>query len=500
MNNARTSGILLSVSSLPSSYGIGDMGPEAFQFVDWLKSAGQTLWQVLPVGIADQYGCPYASLSAFGGDPLLISPEQLVQENLLTREASELFQIKRSSTIDHNLVRFTKYSLLRQVYLRAKQLAFKADEFQEFKIKTKNWSTDLALFMTLTQQHGTKWWLWSNGLSCYQSREVKEFQKQYSGEIEFHLFLQFLFDLQWKKLKDYANEQNVQLVGDIPIFVAHHSMDVWKNPAHFKLNSKFELDVEAGAAPDQFSEIGQKWGTPIYRWEEMEKEDYAWWVERMAHTFETFDLVRLDHFRGFCAVWEVPHQDVDARKGRWYQGPAAKLFDTFAKKLKTLPIIVEDLGQITPDVPALKERYQFPGMKILQFAFVSDNKNENLPEQIVTEDVVYTGTHDMETVVGRFVEPQSSTFEMKFLESYLKNHKIPVKSLHWTLIEMAFDSKAHMAIIPLQDVLGLGNAARMNVPGVQEGNWAWRLADSLLDLNLEKTLRNLSLRSQRNGL
>lgn len=476
------------------------MGPEAYQFIDWLKRAGQTIWQVLPVGIADQYGCPYASFSAFGGDPLLISPDQLVQENLLSCEALELFQIKRSSIIEHSLVRFTKYSLLRQAFLRAKQLRYKADEFVSFKIKTQKWSYDLAVFMTLTQQYGAKWWLWPNHLSSYKSESVREFQKQYSAEIEFHLFLQFLFDLQWKKLKNYANHQNIKIVGDIPIFVAHHSMDVWKRPEHFKLNSKFELDVEAGAAPDQFSDIGQKWGTPIYRWEEMEKEAYAWWVERMAFTFETFDLVRLDHFRGLCAVWEVPHQDLDARNGHWYQGPAAKLFDIFATKFKTLPIIVEDLGQITPDVPALKKRYQFPGMKILQFAFVSDEKNENLPEQIVTSDVVYTGTHDMETIVGRFFEPQNKTSEMLFLDSYLVGHKSSVKSLPWTLIEMVFDSKAHMAIIPLQDVLGLGNVARMNIPGMQEGNWAWRLSDSLLDLSIEKTLRNLSFRSQRNDL
>jgi len=501
MNLSRRSGILFHISSLPSDFGIGDLGPESYQFVDWLKRSGQSLWQLLPLGLVDYYGCPYASYSAFGGEPLLLSPEVLVDEGLIAREALEQYLIKRSEFVDFKLVRFSKYTLLRQAFLKAKQISYKADEFGSFKEKTKSWSKDLALFMALTQQYGTKWWQWPYDLAKYDGPSVQEYEKQSADEIEFHLFLQFLFDLQWKSLKSYANQEGIKIVGDIPIFVAHHSMDVWKAPHHFKLNSSFELDAEAGAAPDQFSEIGQKWGTPIYRWEKMHADGYSWWLERMSHTFETFDIVRLDHFRGFCAVWEVPREDLDARSGHWYEGPAEKLFDAFLKKFKTLPLIVEDLGQITEDVYALKARYQFPGMKILQFAFVSDHKNENLPEQIQIEDVVYTGTHDMETVVGRFVEPKKATPEMKFLKSYLKKRDInSSQKLHWVLMNMAYESKAHIAIIPLQDVLGLGNAARMNVPGVQEGNWAWRLTHSLVDIELENSLRELSYRTQRNNL
>lgn len=499
----RLSGILLHVSSLPSHFGIGDMGPSAFRFVDWLKGAGQTLWQVLPLGVTDQYGCPYASFSAFGGDPLLLSPELLVDYGLLDKEALSLFKIspKPGSRIEQGFVHFSKYALLRQAYLRSKEISFEKNEFEAFIQATKSWSEDMALFMALTYQHGAKWWLWPNSLSTYASQEVKDYKVAYADEIRFHLFLQYLFDKQWKSLKSYCHKQGIQVIGDIPIFVSLHSMDVWKRPEHFKLNSKFELEYEAGAAPDQFSDYGQKWGTPLYYWEKMEKENFSWWLERMRYMFETFDLVRLDHFRGFCAVWEIPHQDPDARLGRWYKGPGAKLFDALLAEFKELPIIIEDLGEITPDVIELKKRYDFSGMKILQFAFVSDETNDNLPAFITPKDIVYTGTHDMETVNGRFWGLPKTSAERRFVNRFLGlNNKMVKPKYHWDFIKMAFDSQACVAIAPLQDVLGLGNEARTNVPGVQEGNWNWRFSFSQLDEHCSQKLRQLSVNSKRNKL
>ena len=336
-------------------------------------------------------------------------------------------------------------------------------------------------------------------LNDYNSSDVEDFRKDYAEEIEFHLFLQFIFDSQWKRLKKYANSLGVKIVGDIPIFVAHHSMDVWKNPENFKLSSDGELEYEAGAAPDAFSETGQKWGTPLYRWEKMEQDGFSWWCDRMDYMYETFDLIRLDHFRGFCAVWQVPHKDEDAINGEWYNGPGAKLFEALEEKLGSLPIIVEDLGEITPDVIELRDKFDFPGMKILQFAFVTDDKNEHLPQNTTDNFVVYTGTHDMETINGHFWRLSKGSAEKAFaLKEMGMKGTYSELDYSWPMIEMAMESKAQMAIIPMQDILGLGNEGRMNVPGVQVGNWKWRFSYSQLDPYAEIKLSMLSKSSNRN--
>ncbi len=498
----RSSGLLLALSSLPSPYGIGDMGPSAYSFVDRLKEAGQKYWQVLPLGVVDEFGCPYASFSAFGGEPLLLSPEKLVQDGLIKKELLSLYKFREleNNPVDYQKVRFSKYQLLRQAYLEAKNLKWQRESFKRFIQKTESWSRDFALFMSLSFQYGFEWWKWPCGLSQYNSKELRHYKEQNSDEIEFHLFLQFLFYRQWHDLKNYANGHGILIVGDIPIFVSKHSMDVWRRPEHFKLTKDYELEYEAGAAPDDFSEIGQKWGTPLYYWDKMEKEGFAWWLERMGHTFETFDLVRLDHFRGFCAVWEVPHEDIDAKNGRWYPGPGAKLFDALVKRFGDLPIIVEDLGKITPDVMELKARYDFSGMKILQFAFCSDETNDNLPPYIGSKDIVYTGTHDTETVNGRFWSLPVKSKEREFLHTTLKlKEKGTEKNFyHWPLIEMAFESKALMAFIPLQDLFGYGNEARMNVPGVQEGNWKWRFTFEEIKPEMLERLKELTKNAKRN--
>lgn len=499
--NKRSSGVLLHITSLPTLFGVGDLGPAAFNFVDWLKKAGQSLWQVLPVGVADRYGCPYASLCAFGGDPLLISPEKLVDWKLIEPSALPLYitSKKQSSDVDYSTVSFVKHGLLRQAYLKYRRVGLLSQEFDLFCIKRSEWIDDLALFLALTNHYGDKWWKWPNDLSIYGSDAVLQFRRDYSEEVEFHAFLQFLFDKQWHELKAYANNHGVKLVGDIPIFVAHHSMDVWKNPLSFKLTASGELDTEAGAAPDAFSATGQKWGTPLYRWEEMAKDHYSWWRKRMRYMVETFDEIRLDHFRGFCAVWEVPHLDSDATRGKWYPGPKHELFLALQKELGDLPIIVEDLGEITPDVLELRDHFKFPGMKILQFAFVSDETNENLPDFITPDFVVYTGTHDMETVNGRFWGLPRDSREKQFaLHELNLGATFSEVDFSWPMIQMAFESEASMAIVPMQDILGLGNEARMNLPGVLEGNWKWRFSYDQLDPYADLRLNSLSKSSKRN--
>ncbi|MCK5884333.1 MAG: 4-alpha-glucanotransferase [Bacteriovoracaceae bacterium] len=498
----RSSGVLLHVTSLPSLYGVGDLGPASYRFIDWLKKAGQSIWQVLPLGVSDRYGCPYASYSAFGGDPLLISPEILVDHGLVDKRVLELYTISSdtSADVDYSTVRFVKHGLFRQAFLVFKKTNILREEFDLFCSKHSSWAQDTALFLTLTNHYGEKWWLWPSEYKDYNSSGVEDFRQGYAEEIEFHLFLQFLFDFQWKNLKSYANEHGVDVVGDIPIFVAHHSMDVWRRPEHFKLEDNGELGYEAGAAPDAFSDTGQKWGTPLYQWELMEKENFSWWCDRMKYMHETFDLIRLDHFRGFCAVWQVPHRDKNAINGSWYKGPGAPLFEALEKTLGCLPIIVEDLGEITPDVIELRDKFNFPGMKILQFGFVSDHKNEHLPRNTSENFVVYTGTHDMETINGHFWGVPKGSPEKSFVLKELgMDNSFSEIDYSWPMIELAMESKASISIIPMQDILGLGNEGRMNCPGVLLGNWKWRFSYSQLDPYAEIKLSMLSKSSNRNN-
>lgn len=501
MHNKRSSGVLLHVSSLPSIFGIGDLGPSAYKFVDWLVSAGQSLWQVLPIGVTDRYGCPYATMSAFGGDPILISPELLVDWDLLEKGTLNSHAISKdvSSDVDYQYVRFSKHSLFRQAFLKSKNNSVIQNEFTDFIFKESYWLDDTALFLALTNHYGEKWWLWPEEYKDYNSDSVLQFKNEFTDEIEFHAFLQFLFHKQWYELKEYANNKGIDVIGDIPIFVAHHSMDVWRKPGDFKLAPNGELLFEAGAAPDAFSDDGQKWGTPLYEWEKMAKDNFSWWCERMKYMISIFDTIRLDHFRGFLAVWQVPHNDENAMNGSWYEGPGADLFVALDNSLGKLPIIVEDLGEITPDVLELRDEFNFPGMKILQFAFSTDETNENLPEFITENFVVYTGTHDMETINGKFWELEKGSPEKSMAAEVLGiSNSLSEVDFSWAAITTVMESKAFMAIIPMQDILGLDNSSRMNWPGVLEGNWKWRFNYNSLDPYAEFKLKQLSQSSKRN--
>ncbi len=494
MNNNRRSGILLHITSLPSEYGIGDLGTSAHKFVDWLVEAKQTLWQLLPFSIADQHGCPYSSCSAYGGYPLLISLDKLQQLGLLEKkdipETKPLF----GSRVDYPLVEEYKYFLFTKAYETLQKKRKIKKEFEKFCESEAGWLQDLSLFRVISEHFGGKWPDWPIELRDRNNDALLKFNKDNLQRINFHKFLQFIFFKQWGELKSYANSRGVQLIGDIPIFLSLQSMDVWKNPKFFKL-AGFEPYVVTGVPPDRFSPTGQKWGNPNYDWQEMEKDGFNWWINRVAYNLKFYDIIRLDHFRGFSATWEIPDGNHDPRSGHWCHVPGHNLFHCLGEKLGYLPIIAEDLGKITPDVIALRKRFGFPGMKILQFAFDEGDYNVNLPHNFDSDNyVVYTGTHDNDTTKGWF--EQTQTLEKHYARNYTDAWNDD--QMNWSLIDLALKSSAKLAIIPLQDVMGLDNRARLNVPGVTEGNWQWRFSWEELKNQDRNHLKNLTNKHHRN--
>src|ERR1044072_6417892 len=475
----RVSGILLHPTSLPGPYGIGDLGPEAYKFADFLVAAGQSLWQVLPLGPTGYGDSPYACYSAFAGNTLLVSPERLIKEGLLDSAPTAPHRDKIDFGEAHNL----KDQILRRAYERYTKTTDTSlrSAFETFAQQHANWLEDYALFRALKDAHGgVAWNEWGPLLESARD-ELHE-------EVEAHMFYQFLFFRQWFALKTYANERDVQIVGDLPIFVAQDSADVWTNPEQFKLDKNGKPIVVAGVPPDYFSSTGQLWGNPLYNWERMLADGFKWWIERVRATLTVVDIARVDHFRGFAACWEIPGGDTTAERGQWVAAPGRELFTAIRKTLGELPIIAEDLGVITPDVVALREEFGFPGMRILQFGFGSDSKNIDLPHNYVPNVVAYTGTHDNETTVGWFqsVAGEGSTRtaeqierERKFCMDYLNTDG---KEIQWDFIRGVLASVANTAIVPLQDLLGLGTEARMNLPNSTEGNWAWRFTNLKDDL------------------
>jgi 4-alpha-glucanotransferase len=501
MRFPRSSGILLHPTSLPGPFGIGDLGPQAYEFADFLVTGGQSLWQILPLGPTGYGESPYACYSAFAGNTLLISPEILLTEGLLDRSDFPVASSEPTERVEFQRVHESKNNLLRKAYARYKQTTDTnlRSAFETFAQRYADWLDDYALFRALKDAHGgVAWNDWEPALVHRTPAALERAREQLEEEVEAQMFYQFLFFRQWFELKNYCNERGISLVGDLPIFVAHDSADVWTNPEQFKLAKNGNPLVVAGVPPDYFSTTGQLWGNPLYNWDRMLEDGFKWWIKRVEATLNVVDIVRVDHFRGFSACWEIPGGDKTAEHGRWVEAPGRELFTAIRKALGELPIIAEDLGVITPDVVALREAFGFPGMRILQFAFGSDTKNIDLPHNYEQNIVAYTGTHDNDTTVGWFssVAGEGSTRTAKQIERErefcLEYLKTDGKEIHWDFIRALLASVANTAIVPLQDLLGLGTEARMNLPNTTAGNWTWRFKSNALTSEIAARLRKLT--------
>lgn len=474
MLTERSSGILLHPTSLPGPFGAGDFGSDAYRFVDWLVSAGQTYWQMLPLGEIGPGNSPYMSSSAFAGNILLIDLAELAGQGWLVDEDLKPHPEFRPDRVDFAVLHPFRLERLRRAAKRffAAPLKTSLAAYTEFCTVESAWLDDYALFMALNErQSGCEWSLWPTDVANRNPRALQRTAEICAEEIGFWKFCQWCFARQWSKLKQYANERRVRIIGDVPIFVAYQSADVWAHQELFELDGNGRPTVVAGVPPDYFSKTGQLWGNPLYRWEAHEKTGFAWWIARMRHALKLFDLVRIDHFRGFAGYWEVPANAVTAMHGRWMPGPGAKLFEAFEHALGDLPIIAEDLGMITPDVVELRERFKLPGMRILQFAFGEDESHHFLPHHYVPNSVAYTGTHDNDTSIGWW--NTATHGEKVFAQKYLGSDG---QQIQWDMIESISNSEANTVIISMQDVLGLSGEHRMNLPGLQDGNWEWRFS------------------------
>lgn len=474
----RASGILLHVTSLPGPYGCGDLGPEAFRFADFLADANQRWWQTLPVNPADRHGSPYSTFSAFAGDPTLISLQKLHEDGLLTRAEVKPFKGIDQHRIDYTAVRKRREPLLRLAYDRflAKPKRTRA-AVERFTAKHKAWLDDWALFCALRMSHRDRaWWKWPAGVRRRRKADLAEARQRLAETIDYCVFLQYQFDKQWMALKRYCNQRGVGLIGDVPIFVAHNSCDVWAHPELFRLKADGTPKVISGAAPDSFSAVGQLWNHPLYDWPKHKAERYDWWVKRFRQCLHQFDAARIDHFLGFARYWEVPAHRRNAKIGRWRKTPGDELFTTLKRKLGGVPIIAEDLGLLTPQAAALRDRHGFPGMRVIQHAF-GEQDSYHAPHNYPKASVVYTGTHDNDTVHGWFPTADRKKRDGMFSERQraLAMTGGTAKTIHLDLIRLALSSPADTAIFPVQDLLGLDGKHRMNIPGTTHGNWAWRL-------------------------
>jgi 4-alpha-glucanotransferase len=479
----RASGLLLHPTSLPGGYGIGELGPEARSFAEFLHSTGQTLWQVLPLGPTGYGDSPYQCFSAFAGNPLLISLEGLVADGLLRARDLDDAPTLPADAVDFGAVIAWKRPLIRRAFERFGRKASSAevDLFEEFRRSHAGWLDDFALFMALKESHGgAPWHAWEADLATRQPVALEAARERLAGEVRLVEFAQHLFFRQWTALRAYCRERGIRIVGDIPIFVAHDSADVWAHPELFHLAADGTPAFVAGVPPDYFSATGQLWGNPLYRWDVLARSGYSWWIERFRATLGLVDVVRLDHFRGFEAYWEVPAGHETAEHGRWVAGPGAELFEAVQQALGPLPIIAENLGVITPEVEALRERFSWPGMAILQFAFGSDDASDSFkPHNYPRNRVAYTGTHDNDTTVGWWAAgvgdttrtPAAVEAERSLCRRYLGTAGAEI---HWDLVRLLLMSVADTVIVPLQDVLGIGSEGRMNLPGRATGNWRWR--------------------------
>jgi 4-alpha-glucanotransferase len=495
MSFQRSSGVLLHPTSFPGRYGIGSLGAAAYDWLDWLERAGQKLWQILPLGHTGYGDSPYQSFSASAGNPLMIDLERLVEDGLLEQSVLDAVPAFPPYSVDYGWVYVWKWSALRAAHEGYREHATPAQRqsFTSFRAANASWLEDYALFMACKGAHGgQQWTLWAPELVRRDPAAIQKARTDLEVETELYAFAQWQFFTQWNAVKSAAHAKKIRIVGDIPIFVAHDSSDVWANQHLFALEPDGSPSVVAGVPPDYFSETGQLWGNPHYRWDVMARDGFAWWLERFRATLELVDVVRVDHFRGFDAYWEVPGTAENAIQGRWVGAPGHELFRAVQAKFGDLPIIAEDLGVITPEVEKLRDDFKLPGMKILQFAFYGTNDDPFLPHNYVENCVVYSGTHDNDTTVGWW-KSEPETIQHKVRE-YLHTDG---SHIAWDLIEAAWRSRAVMSLAPLQDFLELDTDARMNLPGSPSGWWSWRYDPSVLRDDLARRLNELTVSSSR---
>ena len=471
MKFERSAGILLHPTSLPGKYGIGDLGKDAFYFVDFLSAAKQSIWQVFPLGPTGYGDSPYQCFSAFAGNPLLISPDLLLEEGLLSHEDISNIPNSDPNKIDFGPIINFKKELLLKAFQNFKSK--NENGFDAFCEINKDWLNDYALFMAAKEFHnGILWTQWSEDIAFRQKGAVEAWTKKLEDQIMYQKFVQYKFSMQWGAVKDYANSKGIKIMGDLPIFIAYDSADLWANKELFTVDEKGKLETVAGVPPDYFSATGQLWGNPLYRWDVMKKQKFVWWEKRFGQMFDLFDIVRIDHFRGFDAFWEIPGDAPTAQTGKWVDAPGKELFTVIKKQLGDVPIVAEDLGVITETVEELRDMFEFPGMKILQFGFGPNGDNGFLPHNHIQNCVVYTGSHDNDTTKGFFENERNSNsgiyeWTQKYLTYYGDN-------ITYAVIKAAYASVANTTVIPLQDMLNLGTEARMNFPGKLGGNWTWR--------------------------
>lgn len=481
----RGSGIIMHITSLPNKYGIGSFGEEAFKFVDFLKNAGQKHWQVLPLGPTGYGDSPYQCFSAFAGNPYFIGLDLLVKDGLLKLEDIENIDLgKEKERVDYYKIFKNKMEILKKAYKNNKE------SLEEFKLENKKWIEDYGLFMALKTKFNLKaWYTWDKDIRFREKEAMDKYKKELEDEIGYWIFLQYVFHKQWSSLKEYANSNGIKIIGDIPIYVAGDSCDVWSNHKMFLLDEERVPLRVAGCPPDYFSETGQLWGNPLYDWVYLDKNNYIWWIDRIKTSLKLYDLVRIDHFRGFEAFWSIPYGDETAINGEWVKGPGVRLFNKVKEELGEVNIIAEDLGLLTQEVIDFLKETGFPGMKVLQFAFSRDYESQYVPHNHIKNCVVYTGTHDNDTFLGWF-QDEKNKGDVEYAKEYLKLSE--EEGYNWGFIRGAWSSVASLAIAPLQDFLGLDNNYRMNKPSIAENNWTWRAREEQINEDLEHKIKKLT--------
>lgn len=485
----RSAGILMPIFSLSGQFGIGTLGKKAYEFVDFLESAGQTYWQILPLSPTSYGDSPYQSFSAYAGNPYFIDLDFLEKDGYLNKSEYCYIDWENGEGVDYSVLFRNRFKVLKKAYVRF--IENPTEDYYDFLAKNIFWINDYSLFMAIkTANDGKSWFEWPDELKFRNKEALLEAQKKLNSEIEFFKVLEYFFYLQWKNLKSYANSKNIKIIGDIPIYVAYDSADVWCEPDQFCLDRELNPIEVAGCPPDVFATKGQLWGNPLYNWENMKKASvpYFWWHRRIEYTLKLYDVIRIDHFRGFESYYAVPYGDEDAVNGTWRKGPGSEFFDVLKEKFGELPIIAEDLGFFTDDVKEMLIKSGFPGMKVLEFGFDEAGDSMHLPHNCSKNSVVYTGTHDNNTIMG-WIDTLEE-WKLNFLMKYLDVNEI--SEINWSMIRSAFSTNSEMVIIPIQDYLGIGSNGRINKPATLGTNWKWRIKDSEINLRLAERIRELT--------